>query len=223
MANTTNQTVILQQFTPPTHLSYLLAHSLAFLSLNLLTLPHCSLCFIDFCLPLSSLCTIRLSHALLSHVPQTAPVQGLLLTCLTTSCPRLKTCWIFFWFIEILWTRAEINVLWRLLVNFPQVQGLIVPQQCFLCLPSASQGIIIINQEACFFITSHNGHCMFGTYWLGIGSTCPFINHAAARLPVFNICLSRAGRITQGCLEAAWNGQDSLRQGEVRHMVSNQF
>lgn len=41
--------------------------------------------------------------------------------------------------------------------------------------PLSSQGIIKINQEACSFITGHNAHGVFGTHWLAIGSTCPFV------------------------------------------------
>lgn len=88
--------------------------------------------------------------------------------------------------------------------SFPTSPGLNCAAMLF-CTPPASQGIITINQQACFFITSYNGHCMFGTYWLDIGSTFPFINHTDTCVPVFNICLSRAGCNTR---------QDSLRQAK---------
>lgn len=86
---------------------------------------------------------------------------------------------------------ADANVQFHCFVNFPQVRRLIVQQQCFSGLPPSYQGVTTINLQACSFITSHNGHCVFGTYWLAIGSACPFINHSTTRLPLFSICLSR--------------------------------
>lgn len=93
-------------------------------------------------------------------------------------------------------------------VKFPPVQGLIVQQQCF----AASCSIITINQPACFFISGCNGHCMFGTYWLAIGSTCPFINLATVDPGVRNICLSQAGWRTEWL---NWSVLPPIRQSKT--------
>ncbi len=62
---------------------------------------------------------------------------------------------------------------------------------------------------------------MFGTYWLAIGSTCPFINHTGTCLPVFNICSSRAMRNTRQCSEAAEMGRTPCtRQSETHGQQS---
>lgn len=82
---------------------------------------------------------------------------------------------------------SRVNMKLYCSVNFLHVQGLIMQEYDF------AQGIITINHKACFFITGHNRHCMFGTYWLAFGSTCLFINHTTICLPVFNICLSWSG------------------------------
>lgn len=86
-------------------------------------------------------------------------------------------------------TIAEVNALRFCSVKFPSVQGLIVQRRCF----SVYSSIVTINQPACFFISNCNGHCMFGMYWLTIGSTCPFINLASIGPGVHNICLSQSG------------------------------
>lgn len=67
---------------------------------------------------------------------------------------------------------AKVTMQWHCCV-FSQVQDFIVLQ--FLSSLSASWGFITINLKACFPITSHNGCCMFGIYWLAIGSTCLYI------------------------------------------------
>lgn len=88
--------------------------------------------------------------------------------------------------------------------------------------PPSLQGIITINQDACFFITSYNGYCMFGTYWLAFGSTYTFISHTAAYLAVFNICLSQAEWNTRWYLELKWAGlpaSDSETPGQQSNLI----
>lgn len=88
--------------------------------------------------------------------------------------------------------------------------------------PPSLQGIITINQDACFFITSYNGHCMFGTYWLAIGTTYTFSSHIAAYLALFNICLSQAEWNMRWYLELKWAGlpaSDSETLGQQSNLI----
>lgn len=148
---------------------------------------------------------------LLPYIPPNDPPSVWVFICLFIICWGHHTACTQHHLMRYLGRLLEVMRCGFCFVKFPPVQGLIVQQQCF-----ASSSISTINQPACFFISSCNGHCMFGTYWLAIGSTCLFINLATIGPGVRNICLSQVG----------WN-TERLKwfvlppPGKVRHLVSN--
>lgn len=103
---------------------------------------------------------------MLSFVPQAAPFSASVHACLlfhkgtirVSSLTLIKkhTMSVYL-FITLYQPIAEVNLLWQLLCSFPTSPGLNCAAAMFLCPPPASQGIITINQKACFFITAIMG------------------------------------------------------------------
>lgn len=136
------------------HFSHLILLSTTFvLSTNaFLYLPYVPLILFALCSPMS----LKLPHSVPVYMPVYFFIKALSESHLWLWSKTYNVYLFLYLFITLYQSIAEVHL------HFPQVQGLIVQQQCS---SSSLSGHHYNKSEGLFLHHSYNGHCMFGTYW----------------------------------------------------------